>query len=482
MGARRPTVRFRFEKAHLLAVADGLTVRVPGVVDEAGEPLALARPTSGEVTWFDAKERTLAVRVPAKGPLRFMLYTWIDGKPIKRNLAPVGVNGWSVERARDQANRRRARIADGLPEDPDAAPEPEAAPAPAPGELTFRAVAGRYFRAHKGKLRTWRELVLAFRKHVKPHARLPVSAVDTEWLRRVHARITAEKHPGAANRTLSLLSAILAYHLPEGTPNPARGVVRNPEHQRQRTFNDAELRALHGAIDAYESEPVGVSGNEGTDPAEWPEYRKPKDAAKLEALREHWRENLTRKQAKARENRRTEADLLRLCLWTGQRAGNVRAMKWSAVDFIGGTWRISARYFKNGDPHTAGLPDEALDILKRRRAGAAPGAVYVFPAGNDKSKRGHFLAYHGAWARVKELAGLEETDEGTRLHDLRANLATRMSETGENAFVIQRALGHRSIRTTERYARPGTEAVRAAIQRTAGKVRDAIKRGAEEVA
>lgn len=479
MGARRPTLRFRFEKAHLLAVANGQSVRAPGIVDETGEPITLARPATGEVTWFDSKQPALAVRVPASGAVRFMLYTWIDRKPVKRNLAPVRVDGWSVERARDEAQRRRVRIADGLPE---LADTEEETPTLAPGELTFRAVAGRYFRAHKGKLRTWRELVLAFRKHVKPHARVPIPAVDTEWLRRIHSRITAEGHPGAANRTLSLLSAILAWHLPEGAPNPARGVVRNKEHQRQRTFNDAELRALLHAIDVYETETVSVSGNEGTDPAEWPEYRKPKDAAKLAEARERWRENLAAKQAKARENRRTAADLLRLCLWTGQRAGNVRAMKWSAVDFIGGTWRISARYFKNGDPHTAGLPDEALDILKRRKASAEPGEVYVFPAGNGKSKRGHFLAYHDAWKRVKELAGIEETDEGTRLHDLRANLATRMSETGENAFVIQRALGHRSIRTTERYARPGTEAVRAAIQRTAGKVRDAVKRGEEGVA
>lgn len=480
MGARRPTLRFRFEKAHLLAVANGQTVRVPGLTDEAGEPITLARPEKGEVTWFDAKQPALAVRVPASGSVRFMLYTWIDGKPVKRNLAPVKVDGWSVERARDEAQRRRVRIADGLPEETDATPE-TATPTAVPGEPTLRSMAGRYFRAHKGKLRTWRELVLAFRKHVKPHARVPLASVDAAWLQRLHARITSDGFPGAANRILSLVSAMFTYHLPAGAPNPAGGVVRNREHRRQRTFSDSELRAILRAIDVYESEPIAVSGNEGADPAEWPEYRKPKDAAKLADARKQWKEHLARKQAKARENRRTEADLLRLCFWTGQRAGNVRALKWSAVDLIGGTWRISARYFKNGDPHTAGLPDEALDILRRRKATAEPGAEYVFPAGNDKSERGHFLAYHDAWKRVKTLAKLEETDEGTRVHDLRANLATRMAESGENAFVIQRALGHKSIATTERYARPGTEAVRAAIQRTTGKVRDAVKRGEENV-
>lgn len=482
MGARSRPVHFKFEKVHLLAVAGGERSRV---VDDRGEPLELARPAKGEVVWFDTKQPGLAVRVPATGAVRFMLYTWIGGKPVKRNLAPVVVDGWSVDRARLEAVKRKAAVEEGR-EDAPTAPTEEltaaAGAAPAPSGPTFRAIAGRYFRAYKGKLRTWRELVLAFRKHVKPHARVPVASVDAEWLRRIHARITSEGHPGAANRVLSLLSAILAHHLPEGAPNPARGVVRNPEHQRQRTFNDAELRALLRAIDQYESEPLGVSGNEGTDPAHWPAYRKPKEAAKLAELRKRWRENVHKRRERAAENRRTEADLLRLCLWTGQRAGNVRALKWSAVDLIGGTWRVSAKHFKNGDPHTAGLPDEALDILKRRKAKAEPGAVYVFPAGNDKSERGHFLAYHGAWARVKELAGIEETEEGTRLHDLRANLATRMAESGENAFVIQRALGHRSIRTTERYARPGTKAIQAAIQRTAGTIREAVKRGEEGVA
>lgn len=440
MGSRS-SLTFKFEKAPLVALHRGESVTVRGAEGE----IVLVRPASGAVFVFDEKLPGLAARIPAVGEVRYYLYAWINGQAVKRSLGPVdGPEGLSVERARLEAVQAKARVSEGRLSEEEAA-----ALATPKGGPTLRVVFARYVREVRGKLRTWRDLVLMFRKHVKPHARVPISSVDEAWLRLLHRRITSGGHPGAANRTLSLMSAVLSFHLGEGAPNPAAAIKRNPETERHRTLTEEEERKFLRAIDKYEAELAGVPGS------------KPLD-----------REKFLAKQAKAQEAKRTAADLLRLLYWTGQRAGNVRAMEWAAVDLQARTWTVAARHYKGGKPHVAALPDEAVAILKRRKAAALPGAVYVFPAGNAKSDRGYFVNYHHAFHRVKALAEIDASeglhrDDTLRAHDLRAGLATAMANAGENAFAIQRQLGHRNIKTTMRYVRQSITDVQAAVDRTA---------------
>lgn len=456
MGSRS-SLTFKFEKAPLLALQRGEAVRVRTA---DGAETDLARPASGAVFLFDEKYPGLTVRVPAVGEVRFWLYAWINGKAVKRSLGPVsGPEGWSVDRAREEMVKEKARVLEGRTNEAKAAAE-----ATPKGGPTLRVVFARYIREVRGKLRTWPDLLAMFSKHVKPHARIPISSVDEAWLRNLHRRITSGGHPGAANRVLSLMSAVLSFHLGEGTPNPAAAIKRNPETERHRTLTEEEERRFLRAVDQYEAEPAGVPGS------------KPLDAAKFRA-----------KQAAAQEAKRTAADLLRLLYWTGQRAGNVRAMEWSAVDLKARTWTVAARHYKGGKPHVAALPDEAVAILKRRKAAAGSDAVYVFPAGNAKSARGYFVNYHNAFHRVKELAGIDageglHRDDTLRAHDLRAGLATAMANAGENAFSIQRQLGHRNIKTTMRYVRQSITDVQAAVDRTAERRRAANGTNAEEVA
>jgi integrase len=483
MGARSRPVHFKFEKVHLLAVAGGERSRV---VDDRGEPLELARPAKGEVVWFDTKQPGLAVRVPATGTVRFMLYTWIGGKPIKRNLAPVVVDGWSVDRARLEAVKRKAAVEEGREGQEDGKPAAEPEPAPAPTGPTLGSAFAKFIRVQKTENRTWREDVRRFRKHLREYAKRPLGEVNAEWLSALHGRITKGGHPGAANRLLSMVSDMLhvGQNLPKTAPTAASFVARNPEEARLRRLTKDEEDRLLPAIDEYEAEPIRVSGNEGTDPAQWPEYRKPKSAAKLETFRNRWRENLARKRERARRNRRTEADILRLLYWSGQRAGEVRSMEWSEVDFADRLWTIPAGKYKTEQPHICTLPEEAVAILKRRKAEAEPGARFVFPAGNSKSKRGHYVNYFDAWARVKELAGIDagtlEPEDRLRVHDLRGAFATAMAADGANFKDIQESLGHRNPKTTLRYIRRDVRDRAAAVDRMAAKRRERLGLVVEE--
>lgn len=407
---------------------------------------ALPVPTAEEGTaiYFDSDCRGLVVRVWPGGSKTFAFYGRIGKKVVRAAIGSV--EEYPVARARAAAAHIRADKEAGRMTKLE---ELRAAEAEDTGP-TLRVVFAQYIRSEaRGKLRTWRELVLAFRKHVKPHARVPMSTVDKEWLRGLHRRITNAGSPGAANRVLSLMSAVLAFHLGDDEPNPAAAVKRNPETERHRTLTEEEELKFLKAVDAYEAEPAGVPGS------------KPLDKDKFAA-----------KQATAQVAKRTAADVLRLLYWTGQRAGNVRAMEWAAVDLEARTWTVAARHFKGGKPHVAALPEEAVAILKRRKAAAKPDAVYVFPAGNGKNADGHFMNYHNAFHRVKELAGIDTTkglhkDDTLRAHDLRAGLATSMANVGENAFAIQRQLGHRNIKTTMRYVRQSITDVQAAVDRLA---------------
>lgn len=500
---RSPTLRFKFEKALLLALQRGEAIRVRTPEEE--EEVCISRPASGSVFLFDEKYPGLAVRVPAVGEVRFWLYAWINGKAVKRSLGPLaGPDGWSVDRAREEMLKGKARILEGR--------EPEAAPVEevlAPTGPTLGSAFAAYIRVQRRENRTWRDNVRQFRKYLKEHAKRPLSEVDAKWLQALHERISDEDgHPGAANRLLAMVSKMLriAQGLPPKAPTAASFVPRNREEERHRTLTEEEEVRLLRAIDEFESEPLRVSGNPGTDPAEWPEYRKPKDPSKwpthirpktpeameearaaqrekIEAMRAKWRETLARKEEQARKARSTAADLLRVLYWTGQRAGDVRAMEWSEVDFKARLWTIPAARYKTGIPHTCGLTEEAVAILKRRKAAASSGERFVFPAGNAKSKRGHFENYHTAWARVKELAGIDtgevDAKDRLRVHDLRAAFATAMANAGLEAFDVRDQLGHRNIKTTMRYVRRSSRDKIRSVDRLSKHRRTA---SAEEVA
>src|ERR1019366_602818 len=60
----------------------------------------------------------------------------------------------------------------------------------------------------------------------------------------------------------------------------------------------------------------------------------------------------------------------------------------------------------------------------------------------------------------KALAGITRR---LRLHDLRHTFASRLASRGVGLQIIAKALGHRSTRMTERYARPSREAAMRAI-------------------
>ncbi len=138
----------------------------------------------------------------------------------------------------------------------------------------------------------------------------------------------------------------------------------------------------------------------------------------------------------------TSADLFRMCVYTGQRVGNVREMRFSELDMEEGTWLIPTT--KQGKPHKAVLPTAAIKLLDIRKTDSD----LVFP-GRLEGKAITSGGYRKAWLRVLDLAEVNNLT----VHDLRSVYATQNLEAGV-VEQIQQQLGHASKEMTQRYLRP----------------------------
>lgn len=146
-------------------------------------------------------------------------------------------------------------------------------------------------------------------------------------------------------------------------------------------------------------------------------------------------------------------DIIWLLLWTGQRTSNVLSMEWQELDLNARVWTIPARKTKSKRQYNVALTPNAIAILQRRTV--LIGQPFVFPA-VISSKIGHLHRPTKAWHRIRARAGLTNL----RLHSLRHTAGTWLAANGANAFEIQEALQHASIKTSQRYVHLATEHVR----------------------
>jgi len=167
------------------------------------------------------------------------------------------------------------------------------------------------------------------------------------------------------------------------------------------------------------------------------------------------------------EMRESTRRIIRLCLVTAQRVGEVAGMTRAELDLALGIWTIPAARAKNGREHAVPLSDMALAIIHKqlaavealcaRKRRAAP--AFVFPAPGERAAVGG--------ASVAKAVKREETeaDAVTTImgvapwtpHDLRRTAATGMEELGVSPFVVGHVLNHasatRATITSKVYAR-----------------------------
>ena len=118
---------------------------------------------------------------------------------------------------------------------------------------------------------------------------------------------------------------------------------------------------------------------------------------------------------------------------TGHRIGAIRQLRWSGIDFEGGTILWRAEHDKSGYKHTTPVTTEALDALREVRVmHPATGEAPVMPAPRNLwACMGAALA-QGWWDKGERLAGLEPKP-GRGWHSLRRKFASDL-QTSPSRF------------------------------------------------
>ncbi len=110
---------------------------------------------------------------------------------------------------------------------------------------------------------------------------------------------------------------------------------------------------------------------------------------------------------------------------TGHRIGAIRQLRWTDIDFVGGTILWRAEHDKSGYEHTTPVTDEALDALKEVRA-MNPEAP-VLPAPKNPRAAVGAARLHAWWQKAQILAGLEPKP-GRGWHSLRRKFASDLMD------------------------------------------------------
>lgn len=155
-------------------------------------------------------------------------------------------------------------------------------------------------------------------------------------------------------------------------------------------------------------------------------------------------------------------DLLELSLRAPSRISELCGLTWPEVVLHGDVPRLRLLDSKNGARDVV-LTRGAVAVLVRQserlRWDQLQGLVWP-----SDSAEGHILSrsVSRAWRRIRQAyCDHMQTAESLavaqwHLHDLRGGLATQASDHGASIRDIQRALGHRDPRTTERYVHGGS--------------------------
>jgi integrase len=153
-------------------------------------------------------------------------------------------------------------------------------------------------------------------------------------------------------------------------------------------------------------------------------------------------------------------------IYTGLRCGELRALRWAAIDFVSGTIRVRESWDpKEGSiapktrtsARTTPMPEAARVVLAELRSRRLPAPDSALAYATDDGSPFHAATIYRRADRAWEAAGIPER---LRLHQARHTYASFMIAAGVNAKALSVFMGHSSIKVTfDLYGHlmPGTE-------------------------
>lgn len=421
---------------------------------------ALPSPEKGKrAYYYDTNEKGLILDVKPSGAKSFYLYRKIDGKPERVYLGLYP--DMKIPEARAAAAIKKGMIAKGVnPQDEKRKIRQEITF----GEL-FQMYMERYSKVHK---RSWAYDEREVNKFLSHWFKRKISSIKKHEVQKLHEDIRAKNGLYQANRMLERIRAIYNKGSEWGYEggNPAQGIKKYKEKQRDRFILPAEMPLLFQALEQEENE--------------------------------------------------TTRDYILISLMTGARKTNVLEMRWEQIDWHHQIWRIPDT--KNGEPVVIPLIKQAIEILERRYKTAkerSNRAEWVFEGSGSK---GHLADPKKTWERIRQKATLafwaqnpevanliqkaeeklqaqnnygfatgklveavqkEAKAQGInlssglldlRLHDIRRTLGSYQAITGASLPIIGKTLGHKSQQSTQIYARLNLDPVRDSLEKAVSAI------------
>lgn len=387
---------------------------------------------------YDDKLTGLGIRV-TPNDVRTFIFRYRNAHGEERKLA-IGRwdtnNGWSTAAAREEAQELRKRVDRGI--------DPQAERVEAREALTVNGLLDLYVDSAKFKEKAENTQSIdkgRLNRHVRPLlGKRVVEALVADDIERAFADIVAGKTAkvektkkrgkavvrggeGTARKAIRLLRTALNWGVLNKSvaENPAKDVDTGKDGVRKLMLSPEQYVALMDAIATLEAE------------------------GKIKS---------------------TEADCFRLVAITGARRGEVLGLRPEHVSHERGAIVLPPSGHKTGkatgEERVIGLPDMALEILDRQPQGELVFAI-------DSS------AYNKAWQLIRAKAKLPEHFVP---HGLRHAVASNLARDGAGEMQIMQVMGHRDIRTSQKYVHWFEEDHRKQAERAAGPALAALRRGA----
>jgi integrase len=167
------------------------------------------------------------------------------------------------------------------------------------------------------------------------------------------------------------------------------------------------------------------------------------------------------------------ADIIRMCMLTGARLGEVRQAQFDQFNLEHLSWSKPPTITKQRRVHRVPISDETAAIVRQRQLLVPRGTPWLFPSDTPGQPVQEVRRF---WAQIQKQCGLQEV----HIHDLRHTFASLLVSGGASLEMIGKLLGHSQMQTTLRYAhlmdsplRAGVDAVASAFRPKPRLVHDA---------
>lgn len=350
-------------------------------------------PATGRCEIYDKIIPQLALRITSNGMKSYVLRTRIDGKQVRVTLGDA--RGMDLKDARDEASEALKKCRAGV--NPREERRLRLLEAEKATILAVPNVVEEFLVRHAAKNRTALETRRIFENDVIPRWKQKLlSEVTRTDVVAILDAVEDRASPYRANRVLAAIRKMFNWSVSRGliTVSPiVRDMAREGEVARDRFLSPDEIRAVWQAAEK-QGGPFG--------------------------------------------------SVVRMLLVTGQRRGEVRDMKWSALDLQGERiWTLTPADTKAKRQHLVPLTQSALSIIEGQPV--LGDGKYVFTTTGDRPVTG----FGKAKQELDKLIASATAESGSkavppwRLHDLRRTVATHMEDAlGIPPHVVGSVLNH----------------------------------------